>query len=115
MRFQEFKIFLRPKQKLIQKVNEYYQDHSNERVELGCYYMDEQKIDQALSDFSQAIDINPKYSSAFYDRAILYDNITDKALNDYNQAFELDEKNFNASHPKGFIPIKEFQVQFYRI
>ncbi|PCI93477.1 MAG: hypothetical protein COB15_16300 [Flavobacteriales bacterium] len=49
----------------------------------------------AIEDFSKAIEINPKYDFAYYNRAKIYDelDLIEKALTDINNAIKLEEKS----------------------
>jgi Flp pilus assembly protein TadD len=53
------------------------------------------EIDQALSDCSQAIQLDPNNAMAYANRcaALINKGETDQALSDCNQAIQLDPKN----------------------
>lgn len=51
---------------------------------------------QAISDYSEAIDLNPNFYQAYINRGALYDNYLqdyNKAIADYNQAINLNPEN----------------------
>ncbi|CAD8173218.1 unnamed protein product [Paramecium pentaurelia] len=59
--------------------------------------------DKALSDYNQAILLDPDNAKAYYNRGNLYQTIgdKDKALRDYNQAIQLDPKFSIAYNNRG--------------
>ena len=50
--------------------------------------------DQAISDFTKAIEMNPRYYQAYYNRGIVYGNKGqyDQAISDYNKAIEINPR-----------------------
>ena len=54
----------------------------------GVIFQDKGQYNMAISDFSKAIEINPKDAAAYYSRGITYFIINeyDKAWNDFKQA-----------------------------
>ena len=64
----------------------------------GQESLQEGEYDQAISDFSMAIEENPKYFQAFNGRGIAYyrKGQYNKAISDYNKALEIDPKNAHA-------------------
>jgi tetratricopeptide (TPR) repeat protein len=60
--------------------------------------------DRAIADFTAAIRINPKYSSAYTNRGVAYveEHDYDRALADYNVAIRLDPKDAVAYNNRGF-------------
>lgn len=50
------------------------------------------EFDKAISDYSKAIDINPNYLLAYYNRGLAWINKEDydKAIKDYDKAIEID-------------------------
>ena len=59
--------------------------------------------DRAIADFTAAIRINPKYSSAYTNRGVAYveEHDYDRALADYNVAIQLDPKDAVAYNNRG--------------
>ena len=57
----------------------------------GNVSMKEARYDEAISDFTRAIEINPKHGDAYYSRGIVYYYKKDypKSLDDFNKAQEL--------------------------
>ena len=60
----------------------------------NAYYMKKQ-FDNAISDYSNAIDMNPKLAVAYQNRGSAYyiKGDYDKAISDYDKAIELNPKN----------------------
>jgi Tfp pilus assembly protein PilF len=54
----------------------------------GVDYIQQEKYDLALAEFTKAININPRFAEAYLNRGILYagQGKPDLALSDYNQA-----------------------------
>jgi tetratricopeptide (TPR) repeat protein len=87
-------------------------DSGQWRVEaLGWAYLnrclaryDKQAWDEALSDCSKAIEIDPKDANAFYGRggAWLANGDNDRAITDYNEAIRLDPKDAYAFVGRGY-------------
>jgi len=59
--------------------------------------------DQAISDFTRAIELNPRYANAYYNRGIAYDDKGqyDRAISDYTRAIELNPKHAKAYITRG--------------
>jgi tetratricopeptide (TPR) repeat protein len=59
--------------------------------------------DKAISDFTEAIKLDPNYAIAYFDRGMVYDETKDydKAISDYTQAIRLDPFNFDAYNNRG--------------
>ncbi len=71
----------------------------------GNVYDDLGNYEQALSDYNQAIALDPKYAAAYNNRGIIYDDLGnyEQALSDYNQAIALDPKDALAYNNRGII------------
>ena len=59
---------------------------------------------EAISDYSKAIEITPNNSSLYYNRATIYGNTNqwDKAVEDLNKTLELDPQNKSAYSNREF-------------
>jgi tetratricopeptide (TPR) repeat protein len=55
-------------------------------------------IQQSIQDFTKAIQLNPRYTFAYFRRAYAYEQVQEaqKSLNDYNQAIQLNPKYIEA-------------------
>ncbi|GAH96835.1 unnamed protein product, partial [marine sediment metagenome] len=58
---------------------------------------------KAFADFAKAIQLNPKYANAYYNRGIAYGELRQhtKAVSDYTRAIELDPKYTEAYYNRG--------------
>jgi len=57
----------------------------------GDDYLEQNKLNEALSDFNKALEINPKFAMAYYNRANYYkkESKFDKAIDDYDMVIHL--------------------------
>ncbi|MFH0731927.1 MAG: tetratricopeptide repeat protein, partial [Candidatus Omnitrophota bacterium] len=69
----------------------------------GNAYEDKGNIEQALSDYNIAIELDPKYPKAYNNRGNAYSRKGnfDQALSDYNKAIEIDPKRPKAYNNRG--------------
>ena len=58
----------------------------------------------AIADYTKAIELNPNYANAYYNRGISKHNLKDYngAISDYNKAIEIDPNYANAYYNRGF-------------
>lgn len=73
--------------------------------ERGDAYYKKGQYDEAVSDFTKALEINPKFAEAHYYRGIAYDKmgLYDEAISDYNKALEINPKYALAYYARGFV------------
>ena len=71
------------------------------------------RYDYAISDYSKAIDINPKLDKAYNNRGVVYSNKSeyDKAIEDFNQAISLKPENDAAYNNRGLAYLDKGQYQ----
>jgi len=72
-------------------------------INRGTVYVVLGKLDQALSDYNVAIEINPKIAVAYNNRGSAYAAMgkQDQAFSDFSKAIEIDPKNWNAYNNRG--------------
>jgi tetratricopeptide (TPR) repeat protein len=72
-------------------------------VSRGNAYKDKGDVDHAISDYSEAIRLNPKYALAFNNRGNAYraKGELDRAISDYNEALRLDPEYGLAFYNRG--------------
>jgi tetratricopeptide (TPR) repeat protein len=60
----------------------------------GVAYAKKSQYDQAISDYTKALEINPKFAEAYYNRGVAYGRKgqLDRAMEDYTRALEIDPK-----------------------
>ncbi len=69
----------------------------------GVVYRSQENLNQALLDYSRAIEINPDYDQAYYNRGIVYrsqENLN-QAILDYNRAIEINPNYADAYNNRG--------------
>ena len=61
------------------------------------------QLDQAISDYTQALEINPKYDKAYYNLGITFakKGLLDQAISNYNQAIEINPRLAEAYNNRG--------------
>ena len=60
----------------------------------GVFYARQGEWNLALNDYNKAINLNPQFPEAYFNRAVTYYQLQqpDLAMTDYNQAVKLDAK-----------------------
>ena len=79
------------------------QDRARAFYDRGIEYMSQRAWDKAISDFSEAIKLNPNETNTLYSRGLTYDNKGDreKAIADYTEVIRIDPKYVNAFGARG--------------
>ncbi len=101
-------------QKALQEMNaaEQKEEKQREKEELltaqdyfrrGFRASSEGHTQEAVKEYSKAIELDPSFASAYHNRGILYNNLGEqqKALDDYNKAIELDPSYAFAYNGRG--------------
>ena len=70
----------------------YAQESADSAYQKGANYLKENKLDEAIVEFSKAVELNPNSDDAYYDRGRTYNakGDLDKALADYTQVISID-------------------------
>ncbi len=73
----------------------------------------QEKLELALADYNQAIEINPQYADAYGNRGSLYDNQgkIELALADYNQAIKINPQNDNNYNNRGLFYDNQGEIE----
>ena len=76
---------------------------ANAFIYRGASYDDKGLYDKAISDYTRAIEIDPKNVLAYYNRGFSYNNkgLYDKAISDYTRAIEINPKFVEAFINRG--------------
>jgi tetratricopeptide (TPR) repeat protein len=77
--------------------------NSNAYNNRGIAYRHKGLYDQAIDDYTKAIDLKPKFEIPYNNRGIAYRNkgLYDQAIADYSKAIELNPRNANAYTHRG--------------
>jgi protein O-mannosyl-transferase len=69
----------------------------------GNAYQRKGNFDQAIVDYSKAIEVNPSYAEGYYNRGLAYQNKGDinQAISDYNKAIEINPNYSDAYNNRG--------------
>jgi tetratricopeptide (TPR) repeat protein len=69
----------------------------------GIAYGKKGQFDQAISDLTKALKINPRYARAYYNRGIAYGKKDqyDQAISDYTKALEINPRFAGAYYNRG--------------
>lgn len=80
-------------------------DKSTEYYNRGIAYTEKGEYDQAILNFTKAIEINPKFAEAYYRRGIGYGKKGeyDRAIIDFTKAIEIKPKDVKAHYARGIV------------
>jgi len=69
----------------------------------GNAYSDKGQYDQAISDYTKALEINPRYARPYYNRGSAYarKGQYDQAISDYTKALEINPRYARAYYNRG--------------
>ncbi len=81
----------------------------------GVAYYNKGQYDEAISDFTKALEINPKFAEAHYYRGIAYakKGQYEEAISDYNKALEINPRYALAYYGRGLV-YNEYKGQYDR-
>jgi tetratricopeptide (TPR) repeat protein len=85
-----------------------FDPQAEEHFYQGIEYIRQKNTDAAIKEFTKAIEIDPSYSYAYYNRALEYYRIgeLESSLADYNRAMELEPDNPYWTYERGFLHLK---------
>lgn len=85
-----------------------FDPQAEEHFYQGIDYVREKDHKAAIEEFSMAIEIDPTYSFAYYNRALEYYRIgePERSLADYNKAMELNPDNPYWTYERGFLHLE---------
>jgi tetratricopeptide (TPR) repeat protein len=71
----------------------------------GLAYEEKGQCDEAISNYTKALEINPRDAEAYYNRGIAYDNKGqyDQAISDYTKALEINPRDAEAYYNRGIV------------
>ena len=71
----------------------------------GLAYLNKKEYAKAISDFTKAIEINPNYTSAYYNRGLGYASLKDytEAISDFTKAIEIEPDNIELYCNRGLV------------
>ena len=73
--------------------------------ERGVKELDSRLVDLAIGDLTKALELNPKFTEAYYQRGLAYEGkgSLEAAHRDYDRVVELDAKMVNAYYHRGLV------------
>jgi len=74
----------------------------------GIEFLKQKDQEEAMKEFSTAIEIDPDYSLAYYNRALIFYRYGDlgSSLSEYNKALELNPNNPYWTYERGFLHLQ---------
>jgi tetratricopeptide (TPR) repeat protein len=82
-----------------------YDPQAEEHFWQGIEYRKDDQNDLAMQEFTKAIELDPSYDLAYYNRALLYyfSGELEQSLVEYNKALELSPDNPYWTYERGFL------------
>jgi len=79
-------------------------DPAEKKVDQGIASYNSGNLEQAIQDFTEAIELDPDYALAYFKRAVAFRILGDyeQAIADYDQAIRIDPKESNAYNNRGW-------------
>ena len=71
----------------------------------GVSYFGVNRIDDAINDFTKAIELDPQLGPAYHNRGLAYCKkmLPDRAIEDFTKAIELDSRLVSAFYSRGIV------------
>jgi tetratricopeptide (TPR) repeat protein len=81
------------------------QQSEEEAIRKGLDYSNKGMYDEAIVEFTKAIDANPRSAAAFYNRGLAYhkNRRSDEAMSDYTRAIAINPKDSEFYYNRGII------------
>ena len=78
---------------------------AQEHLNKGTAYLDQGEFDEAIEEYTEAIELDPNYTTAYHNRAFVYSEIGeyDKAIADLTKTIELDPNYARAYYGRGLM------------
>ena len=78
-------------------------DTVREALNQGIYYLDKQRYESAIAEFSKAIEADPGFSDVYYNRGFAYSKVgkLDQAISDYSKAIQLNPEDSDSYYNRG--------------
>jgi tetratricopeptide (TPR) repeat protein len=76
-----------------------------EALNKGLAYLDRQMYDEAIAEFTKAIELNSRFTEAYYDRGLTYYKKMEfnQAISDYTKAIEISPNDADVYYNRGLV------------
>ena len=81
---------------------------ANEKIDEGNKFYDKKNYQVAISKYTDALNLNPNSSKAYYNRGLCYENLENysQAIKDYTESIKYSGSNLDAYNNRGNIYVK---------
>jgi tetratricopeptide (TPR) repeat protein len=76
-----------------------------EEIDFWVAYFKSDEYPKSIEDYTKAIELNPQYADAYYNRGVAHDDLGEyqKAIEDYTKAIELNPQYADAYSDRGYV------------